>query len=241
MKTRTALILTSNSARHLYFANIISNQFDMAGIISEPKSDYFLKQREESGLVREHFTQLELHEKKYLGEYDDFPNCPTLLIQKEQINEAATLDWAFEKRADVVFLFGTGILGESWLSAFKERIINLHLGYSPRYRGAATLFWPFVHDELEYVGATIHLAEPSIDGGPILQIITPKLEADDNYYDINFKTVKGAIDRMGGVVASYLDGSLCVEKQDSSAQKYQYRKSDFNANVLAKVLDRYGI
>ena len=236
----SALILTSNAPRHVYFANRLADYFDVKGIISEPKYDYFAKQREESELVRQHFDRLVRYEKQYLGEFAKFPDCPTLLIEKQRINEAETLHWALEKQVDVVLLFGTGILSAGWLSAFDGRIVNLHLGYSPRYRGAATLFWPFVHDEIEFVGATIHLAEASVDGGAILKIVTPNIEPDDNYYDINYKTIRKATDEMGGIVHDYLDGSLRAEVQDKRAQKYLYRKADFNAEILAKVLDRYG-
>lgn len=235
----SALILTSNAPRHVYFANQLASQFELKGIISESKFDYFTKQREESELVRLHFDRLAHFEKQYLGEFSTFPGCPTLLTDKQRINEADTLQWALDKQVDVVLLFGTGILGEGWLSAFENRIFNLHLGYSPRYRGAATLFWPFVHDELEFVGATVHLAEASVDGGAILKIVTPDIEPGDSYYDITSKTIKKAADEMGGVVNSYLDGCLTAEKQDKRAQKYLYRKADFNSEVLAKVLDRY--
>ena len=236
----SAIILTSNEPRHIYFANRMAGQFNVKGIISEPKFDYFAKQRAESELVRQHFDRLAFYEKQYLGEFARFPDCLTMLIDKQLINETETLQWALDKQADVVLLFGTGILDAGWLSAFEERIVNLHLGYSPRYRGAATLFWPFVHDELDFVGATIHLAEASVDGGAILKVVTPDIEPGDNYYDINYKTIRKAADEMGGIVNGYLDGSLRAEKQDKGAQKYLYRKADFTAKVLAKVLDRYG-
>lgn len=235
----SVLILTSNAPRHVYFANRLADHFDVKGIISEPKFEYFTKQREGSELVRHHFDRLDKYEKQYLGEFTTYPNCPTLLIDKQGINEAETLQWALDKHADIVLLFGTGILGTGWLFAFKDRIINLHLGYSPRYRGTATLFWPFVNNEIEFVGATIHLAEASVDGGGILEIVTPDIEPSDNYYDINCKTIKKSIDEIGRIVNGYLEGTLRAQMQDKGAQKYLYRKVDFNAEVLAKVLDRY--
>jgi folate-dependent phosphoribosylglycinamide formyltransferase PurN len=236
----TALILTSNETRHVYFANRMTEQFDVKGIISEPKFEYFNKQRVESELVRRHFDRLAYFEKKYLGEFDAFPDCPILRIDKKRINDPDSLVWALDKRVDVILLYGTGILGDKWLSAFDQRIVNLHLGYSPRYRGSATLFWPFVNGEIEYVGATIHIAEANVDGGAILKILTPEIEPTDNYYDINYKTIKKAVDNFGGVVNGYLKGNVRAEEQNKSQQKYLFRKADFTADVLAKVLDRYG-
>ena len=43
---------------------------------------------------------------------------------------------------DVVLVFGTGLLKAPLIGAFPGRIINIHLGLSPYYRGAGTNFWP---------------------------------------------------------------------------------------------------
>ena len=235
-----ALILTSNSPRHMYFANIMEKTFNAVGIISEPKNDYFEKQIEESPIVKKHFHNLASYEKKYLGQYDSFPPSPLLRIKKNEINQPETLRWAKEKNAEVVLLFGTGILSEEWLGLFNERVINLHLGYSPRYRGSATLFWPFVNDELEFVGATIHLAELKVDAGAIVKIVTPDILEQDNYYDINFKTIKKSIDVFPGVVNAFVRGEISPLMQKKEDQKYLYRKKDFTEEELRKVLKKYG-
>ena len=237
----SCVILTSNSTRHIYFSNYLSTLFSVKGIISEPKEDYFESQKEQSLLVTDHFEKLKIYEKKYLGDYKNFPKCPQLLIGNKQINQEETLKWALEKNADFIFLFGTGILDQKWLLAFKDKIINLHLGYSPRYRGSATLFWPFYHDEIKYVGATIHLASSKIDGGAILKVVTPSIKLSDNYYDINFKTIKTAISEFGFIASDYSEGKIEPKIQNKIDEKYFYRKSDFNELVLRKVIDKYGV
>jgi methionyl-tRNA formyltransferase len=236
----TALILTSNSLRHMYFANVMARALDVTGIISEPKSDYFERQIEGSSLVKEHFANLSAYERKYLGDYPSFPEVPTLFVKTKEINEAATLDWARDRDADVVLLFGTGILSDAWLDEYEGRVVNLHLGFSPRYRGTATLFWPFVNDELEYVGATIHLAERRVDAGAILKVVTPDIAGGDNYYDISSKTIRKAIDSMPAVVNAYLARELAPIPQNKAEQKYCYYKKDFSEDVLRGVMEKYG-
>ena len=236
----TALILTSNAPRHIYFANVMAQSFDVAGIISEPKNDYFEKQKEESLLVMNHFHNLAVNEKKYVGRFESFPATPVFRVKKNEINQPETLQWAIKKNADVVLLFGTGILSEDWLNLYKNRVINLHLGYSPRYRGSATLFWPFVNDELDFVGATIHLAEIKVDAGGILKVITPDIFEQDNYYDINFKTIKKSIEEFPNVVQGFLEKKILPFVQKQEEQKFFYRKKDFTEEMLKKVLGRYG-
>ena len=95
-------------------------------------------------------------------------------------------------RPDVVLVFGTGILREPLLSAFAGRIINIHLGLSPYYRGAGTNFWPLVNREPEYVGATIHYLDAGIDTGPILAHARPAIARGDGPHDIGNKTIVAA-------------------------------------------------
>jgi hypothetical protein len=59
-------------------------------------------------------------------------------IDKKLINDLAVIEWTKKKTPDAILLFGTGILSDEWLDKFESKIINLHLGHSPRYRGSAT-------------------------------------------------------------------------------------------------------
>lgn len=234
-----ALVLTSNFPRHIYFANMLAKNLDVVGIITEPKNEYFHEQRK-AEVVRKHFSRLKVYEDRYLGNYINFPPVPILRIGKAEINSMPTLNWAKEKDIDVVCLFGTGILANSWLHYYKDRIINLHLGYSPRYRGSATLFWPFFNGELNYVGATIHLADEKVDAGKIIKIITPQILPEDNYYDITNRAIKCAIDDFSNTTKDFIEGRIIAQTQNYKDQKFLYKKKDFTQEALTKVMDLYG-
>ena len=68
---------------------------------------------------------------------------------------------------DLVFLFGSAIVRPPLLDHFAGRMINMHLGLSPYYRGSATNFWPLVDGLPECVGVTVHHATAEVDGGAI--------------------------------------------------------------------------
>jgi flagellar biosynthesis protein FliP len=53
-----ALILTSDSLRHKYFSDVMSNFFDIKGVIVESKKNYYIKVKKESIKVQEHFNQI---------------------------------------------------------------------------------------------------------------------------------------------------------------------------------------
>ena len=234
-----ALVLTSNSLRHQYFANVISEKFNLKGVISEKKSKYYSKPKSESALVRRHFEMLSISERSFFSHYEDFPDVPTLHRDKNEINDQKNIVWAKGCEPDVVFLFGSGILNDGWLDQFPI-IINIHLGLSPFYRGSATLFWPFVNDEISCVGATIHLAIKNVDAGPILKRVKPDLDEGDDYYTINYKTVKKAIDALPQITVDYMNGRILLKQQLPTPCGHVYKKIDFNEAVLKKAFTNIG-
>ncbi|NCA21623.1 MAG: hypothetical protein EBS86_10860, partial [Crocinitomicaceae bacterium] len=119
------------------------------------------------------------------------------------------------------------------------KIINLHLGLSPFYRGSATLFWPFVNRELEYLGTTIHLATSKVDAGEILARIYSDLRAGDAYYDITSRLIRESIDQFPQVVFDYLEGRIRPTRQEDFASRV-YRKADFTQVALQQALDYIG-
>ncbi len=239
------VILTGNQPRHSYLINHMNEKFDVVGLITEPHHDYFNSQREESELVRKHFRNLQITEKEYFYspdmklqmQYLGFPNHKKL--KSKEINNIENIEWVKSLNPNYILLYGTGILNSSWFEEFDDRIINLHLGMSPYYRGSATLFWPFYNNELKYLGVTIHIATEKVDAGDILYIVKPDIKDEDNYYDITNKLIKKAIKKFSYVVYSYDKGDVEKISQDISKQKYYYKKKDFSEECLKKVLDEF--
>lgn len=227
-----ALILTSTAPRHFYFINTISRQFDVTGVLTEKKRSYYTTQRQESRAVQEHFQLLKKEEMRVFAE--DIKD-KIGIADAEDINEEQWIQWAISRKPDVIFLFGTSILKDQWLSTFPDKIVNLHLGLSPFYRGSATLFWPFLNHEIECVGTTIHLAEKRVDAGRILKRIKPDLVKGETYYQITNKLIKKSIDRMPGIVEKYLSGGILPIEQEQLKGRL-YKKSDFTESALKQAL-----
>ena len=133
-------------------------------------------------------------------------------------------------RPDVVLVFGTGILREPFLSAFEGRILNIHLGLSPYYRGAGTNFWPLVNREPEYVGATIHYLDAGIDTGPIVSHARPLIEAGDGPHDVGNKTIVAAAQTLLRTAEAHVSGSVRAVPQWGGGRLYQ--RKDFSADAV---------
>ena len=232
-----ALILTSNSLRHRYFARIVARYFEAPTALVEEKKNYYLDQRDQSLVVRTHFEKIASAEKLWFVDLADMP-LPEIR-QVNNINMPDLVTWAARQDFDVLCLFGTAILSRHWLEAFPGKIINLHLGLSPFYRGSATLFWPFVNRELEYLGTTIHLATSKVDAGEILARIYSDLRVGEAYYDITSRLIRDSIDRFPQVVIDYLEGRIRPTRQEDFEGKI-YRKNDFTQFALEQALGYIG-
>ena len=90
---------------------------------------------------------------------------------------AAALDGA---RADVLVLAGyMRIVGRRVLAAYPGRILNTHPSLLPAFAGAHAVRDALAHGA-KVTGATVHLVDEDLDGGPIvLQEAVPILDGDD--------------------------------------------------------------
>ena len=233
-------VLTSTGLRHRYLLTRLSEDMNLVGVIQEKKGAYYARQEENSALVQKHFETLSFHEKEVfepLVRDVSKDNIPIRVIERSKINSDELIAWAEAQKPDCIVLFGTGILNHQWLDRFSGKIINLHLGLSPYYKGSATLFWPFYNNELECLGATIHLAASKVDAGDILAHIKPEIEISDNYYSLNMKIIKKSIDRLPALVTQYIDGELTPMPQQKIGKVYT--KSDFTEDTLYSVIEKY--
>ena len=90
------------------------------------------------------------------------------------------------------------------------------------------------------MGATIHLAVKTVDAGPILKRVKPDLEKGDDYYTINYKTIKKVIDALPQVAVDYVSGKISGEPQVAVPGGYVYKKRNFNEKVLKQALSNIG-
>ena len=236
-----AVVLTASKLRHNYFTKAVAENYDLKGVVRQPKQQYYHKDVYESSIVTSHFERLLDKEEQYFGKYSRFfgKGSGFDVLETTDINNELCVEWVKKKEPEVIFLFGTKILKQVWFDNFNH-VINLHLGLSPFYRGSATLFWPFVNNEIYNVGATIHLAVPEVDAGSIIHQIKPDIEIGDDYYEINYKTIKKSIDAVPKVTYDYLKGNISPISQMGLGKGRLYKKIDFNVHALEQMLRYIG-
>jgi phosphoribosylglycinamide formyltransferase 1 len=231
-----AILLTSTFRRHVFVANTAAAGCDLVGVWQEEKTfrpDQYARDAVEGAVIDRHFADRDASEERYFSSAADMMlgrGALRRVVPAGACSDPAEVALMSARRPDVVLVFGTGILRAPLLSAFEGRIINIHLGLSPYYRGAGTNFWPLVNRQPEYVGATIHYLDAGIDTGPILAHARPCIETSDGPHDIGNKTIVAAAEMLLRAAAAHVAGLAHAVPQWDGGRLY--RRKDFNADAV---------
>jgi methionyl-tRNA formyltransferase len=226
------VIITSTSRRHRFFANSFLDDFDVRGIIREEKKPALQLANIQDEILKRHFSEREEKEKFYFEKSPELPENKVWYLANGQTNNDETLKYIKEKNPDFVVLFGSSIIKEPILSFFENRIINMHLGLSPYYRGSGTNFWPLVFGEPEAVGVTIHLATLKVDAGNILGQTRPDPAIDDRCHDLGCKTIMAGVNLFKKILTALNDNLIKPSSQDLTQGKVFQNKDTTPEAVL---------
>ncbi|MBN2446998.1 MAG: hypothetical protein JXO22_09745, partial [Phycisphaerae bacterium] len=103
-----------------------------------------------------------------------------LLHRVPHINCERTVKYLQESNVELLAVFGTSLLRRNeFFAKWAGRILNLHGGLSPWYRGADSTFWALYHGEPRRVGATVHHIDRRIDAGLLLAHAYPEVHPGD--------------------------------------------------------------
>ena len=233
-----AILLTSTFRRHMFVANTAAGGCDLVGVWQEEKSfhpERYANNADDEAVIQRHFADRDESEAQYFAADDHVRLAPRDVhrLAPGACNDPSEVERMAALSPDVVLVFGTGILRDPLLSTFEGRIINIHLGLSPYYRGAGTNFWPLVNREPELVGATIHYIDAGIDTGPILAHARPAIERGDGPHDLGNKTIAAAARTLLRAAAAHVAGAACPVPQWDAGRLY--RRKDFNADAVRRL------
>lgn len=203
------VFFTSNLIRHKFVANTIAKAVDDILIVSECKKNdaaNIEKLNNEKSPMEEHFYLRYINEQNFFAGNDFFIGKTIPLLNKE-----ANLDYTYNVvksfKPDLMLAFGPSLIKSPLLYLLEPgRFVNLHLGISPYYRGSATNFWPFVNQELEYVGATFLHIDEGVDTGDIISHVRPKIEIGDNVHTVGCKVIKESAEYFVKIIKMIADG-----------------------------------
>jgi folate-dependent phosphoribosylglycinamide formyltransferase PurN len=240
-------ILTSIETRHRYFANALQAACEVSAICYQetgyvPASTAAAEIDDSTAAcVKHHFEERRRQEEIYFshnaGPVPEGSDIGVRRVDKLTLNTPATLQFLRNHGVEAVVVYGTGLIKEPLLSHYAGRLINMHLGLSPYYRGTATNFYPLLNDEPEYVGATIHAIDAGIDSGPIYRHARPDITADDMPHTAGNKAILAGIEAMLKTLREMEAGTLAAVPQWKPENPRLYLRKDYHPRQVVQLYE----
>ena len=236
------LLLTSDHWRHHLTADVLARNFNLVGIVSERRRR--LQEgmtKEEDRIIKEYDEECAKKEEAYFGHAKEFPLAEdkVLRVSYGAGSGDKAYGWINERQPDYVALFSSSIIRGPLLDDYEGRMINLHLGLTPYYRGAANAFWPLVNGEPECLGATVHLVGSGLDRGDVLgQARPPNLSEDDGPRDASNKNVLSGIDLLVRCIRGYAWGTIAPVGQRLDIGR-EHRHRDYHAGAILAMKEKF--
>ncbi|MGE0444155.1 MAG: formyl transferase [Vicinamibacterales bacterium] len=237
-----AIVLTSSMRRHQFVANRLAERVEVAGVWLEQKSFEpmrYAASPDDEAVIRRHFDARDASETAFFAAHAALRvgDAEVTRVGPNGCNDPQEIDRMRALAPAVVLVFGTGLLRQPLIDTFPGRILNIHLGLSPYYRGAGTNFWPLVNGEPEYCGATIHYLDAGVDTGPIIAHARPEIAAGDGPHDIGNKTIIAAADTLADAAIAFAAGPLPGVPQAGGGRVY--KRADFSADAVRRLYGNF--
>jgi methionyl-tRNA formyltransferase len=238
------VIFSGSHPRHLFVhQEVVASGADCLAIVMQreevlPKPPDGIPQRDRTNFIR-HFRDRKAVELAHYGALtpsDIFGHA--VYTSPQSINSREIADSVREFDADLAFIFGTDIIRSPVLDVLPTWRINMHLGLSPWYKGAATLFWPFYFLSPQMAGTTFHRITPSPDSGDIVHQSLPELSKGDGIHDVAAKTVIQAKRDIARLLGAYASNRTFTAHPQKTLGRL-FLNSDFRPAHLRVIYDLY--
>lgn len=240
---KNIVILTAAEIRHEFFRKKIASTsgINVLRTYCETGKQVFTTQNNAVTDLREKHLKARLQSENdffslYTSNTKDSSN--PVFIESGSINDDKYVDEIAHLNPDIVAVYGSSILKAPLLALFENRILNVHLGLSPYYRGSATNYWPLVDDLPECVGATFMYIDEGIDTGEIIHQVRPEI----NFYDTPSSIGNRLIKQMTDVYAQLIINFDRVEQPEPvkfNTLKKFCRRKDYIEESVQKLYDNF--
>lgn len=242
-------IFTGNATRHRAFALMALRdaRFRRVRCFLEAKKDSVQESSFEEGSVRfRHLRMRSEAEEMSFGELlrkeEDTSSGAWENVSDRWFSSNECLEEMKRYNPDFILVYGTSIIKGSILDVFRKKILNLHLGLSPYYRGSGTNFFPFVNAEPEFVGATYMYMDAGIDTGEIIHQIRPFFLPGASFHQLSNEFLHRCFAVYLSLVDYLLNHSVVNVSSYSTTIRCRtrnvFKKKDFTEEAVMK-LHRY--
>jgi len=150
---------------------------------------------------------------------DVSPINPEKLIQVDSVNLETTIQKLTDINPSVVIINGTRIVSKNVLNSLDAKFVNIHAGITSQYRGVHGGYWALVEGYSDLCGVTIHLVDPGIDSGSVLEQSIISTLQNDNYTTYPLIQLGSGLPLLLKTVNNLLEGELNLKSVSDSQSK----------------------
>lgn len=151
----------------------------------------------------------------------------------ETINDPEVLELLYDFDPDLVVVSGTRIIKNNILKGLNCRIVNLHVGITPEYRGVHGAYWALVNNDAEHAGVTLHYVDQGIDTGSVLAQKKCVFKSSDNFTTYPLVQLRDGIELLLKYLKTEKQGQLITEGIKGKLY-YHPRASEYVFNLINK-------
>lgn len=183
------------------------------------------------GILRKHIIDRKINEEKHFNGIAEIHH-PVKFIKKGDINSDFISGIVKNLDIDYVVCYGCSILTGFWFDIFHNKIINMHLGLSPYYRGSGTNFWAMADNNFSCVGTTFMYMNKGIDTGKIIIQKRAEIKEQDSPHDIGNRLIKESGEFLPNLLCTLDDISHNVIKPQFNTLRRFCSRKDFNVEIV---------
>ena len=242
------VILTNSYLRHKAFVKRLqkSNKINLKGVFYEKNHPFKLISSNNNDCIKtRHLDARDVSEQDTFGWFLNF-NDKKIVKEELSVNRGwFSTNEALKKiknlQPDLIIVYGTSIIKGPILEIFHNRIINIHLGLSPYYRGSGTNYFPFVNNEPQYCGASFLLMDDGVDTGKIIHQIRPEIYLFDSFHQLSNRFLLKTFNVAVQLIEQFKDLEFVDLKDEFFSDKTRkvYKIKDFTEDSLNKLENNF--
>lgn len=240
------VLLTSNSIRHEFVRKAFGLAEDVR-VLRTYCEDFggtfhrLNKARKEGNQTKiDHFARRARSEYDFFGSFVELTedHSSPKIIPGGDINHEKYYREIRDLDPDLMVAYGCSLIKDPLLEAYKGRFLNVHLGLSPYYRGTGTNFWPLVHKEPEYVGATFMHIDEGVDTGEIIHQLRARVHPGDGPHQIGNRLISD-VAMIYPELARNFDDLYSVDPPPEPEAENYFRKADYSDEATRKMYKNF--
>lgn len=144
------------------------------------------------------------------------------IFNVQSINSNDTLNILKKLNPDLIVINGTRIISKKILRGVNCKLINIHAGITPMYRGVHGAYWALVNNDALNSGVTVHFVDEGIDTGNIIEQKQVIPTSKDNFVTYPLLQLSTGINLLIKVVQDYFDNNINIKNYTGVSNLYYH-------------------